>query len=551
MNTDYGSLVEQILRQRNLADADSISRFLKPSYELHLHDPWLMPDMKSAVERIEKAHEAGEKVVIYGDYDIDGLTASTVLSEAFDAFGIEHDIYIPDRFEEGYGLNENALDEIAKMGADLVITVDCGSVSFAPIQHANSIGLDVIVTDHHTVGESLPEAIAVINPKRSDSKYPFIDLAGVGVAFKLVCALQSRIDGLPKGQEKWLLDLVALGSVCDVVDLVDENRAIVYWGLKVASKTRRHGLRALAEVSDTNLNDINTTSFGFRFGPRLNASGRLENARKSLDLLRAKSASEAHVFAQDLDRLNSERRTLQTRIFNEADELAGESQDPVLILGGKGWSQGVVGIVAAKLLEKYKKPTFVFEMLGETMKGSARSYGDFKAVDAVRAADTFLISGGGHAAAAGCTLATENFEHFKAAVIDYYNSLGLNDQQALLEPGEDLVLESSNAANLEFLTHLSQLEPHGNANPRPIFRMNELEILDIRFMGQSGDHVRVKLLDKFQHSAEAIGFNMKEDFENLDTNQINIWFHIEKNVFRGIEKAQIRLVKVAKSHLLG
>jgi len=318
------SLFESILEARGLK-GDLRETFLHPKYEAG-HDPYLLPDMAAGVERLVKAREQQEHITIYGDYDIDGLTATTVLVEAFSAFGFRFvETFIPNRFVEGYGMTVDAVERIAAEGATLIVTVDCGSLSEEPIARAKELGVDVIVTDHHNVALVQPPAVAVINPKRllqdhpkkyrnlqliskiqdprskNRSLYPFLDLPGVGVAFKLVQALQTRLDGLPIGQEKWLLDLVALGTVCDVVTLVDENRTHVYWGLKVLAKTKRPGLKALMAVSGVDPEKVNARSLGFALGPRMNAAGRLETAKFAQDMLLTKKGEIALDLAQQLD----------------------------------------------------------------------------------------------------------------------------------------------------------------------------------------------------------------------------------------------------------
>ena len=277
-------LLEAVLSSRGLTGGKRQS-FLHPDYMLTKHDPFLLPDMDKAVKRLVAAQKKHERVVIYGDYDIDGLTATSVLLDAFASFGIKTRAFIPNRFVEGYGLSMKAIETLANEGAQLIVTVDCGSLSHKEIDRANALGVDVIVTDHHSVAETMPAAIATINPKRTDHAYPFIDLAGVGVAFKLVQALQTKLEGLPVGHEKWLLDLVALGTVCDVVELQDENRSNVYWGLDVMKKTRRPGIKLLMAVSRVEPDALNARSLGFALGPRLNAAGRLETAQIALDLL--------------------------------------------------------------------------------------------------------------------------------------------------------------------------------------------------------------------------------------------------------------------------
>ena len=432
------TLFEQIIAARGITP-DQRALFLSPDYSVR-HDPFLLPDMEAAVARLVKARENQDRITIYGDYDIDGLTATTVLLDAFTSFGFEHlETFIPNRFVEGYGLTLDAVEKIAATGAQLIVTVDCGSLSHKEIERANELGIDVIVTDHHNVAETPPPAIATINPKRKDHAYPFIDLAGVGVAFKLVQALQTRLDGLPLGHEKWLLDLVALGTVCDVVTLVDENRTNVYWGLKVLAKTRREGLKALMAVAGVRPEVVNARSLGFGLGPRMNAAGRLETAKYAQDMLLETDPMEALRFANQLDELNKKRRGDQDIIFKEAQLQAEELiDDSVLVVSSKGWNHGIVGIVAAKLLEKYKKPAYVLEEMEHEAKGSARSYGDFSAADAIRAADDLIIKGGGHKLAAGVTLLPENIAAFRKRVNEFYASLNLKDQPALLLPKADI-----------------------------------------------------------------------------------------------------------------
>lgn len=271
---------KKLLLSRGLKSQAQQTAFLNPNYN-ELGDPNLLPDIKQAVKRLKNAHKNKEKVVIYGDYDIDGLSATTLLFDAFSQFGFDVSTFIPSRFDEGYGLSSDAIERLSEQGAQLIVTVDCGSLSIGEIAHAKKMGVDVIVTDHHNLGDKLPDAVAVINPKRTDHKYPFRDFSGVGVAFGLVRALQGEIKGLKDGHEKWLLDLVALGTICDIVPLVGENRTLAFWGLKVMQQTHRSGIRALIAVSKINPSDLNARGLGFGLGPRLNASGRLETAQIS------------------------------------------------------------------------------------------------------------------------------------------------------------------------------------------------------------------------------------------------------------------------------
>jgi single-stranded-DNA-specific exonuclease len=489
-------LFDRILEARGLS-GERKAIFLSPNYELK-HDPFLLPDMQAAVDRLVIAREKQEKIAIYGDYDIDGLTATTVLIDSFAKFGFtDVSAFIPNRFVEGYGLTVDAVERIIAEGAQLIVTVDCGSLSHNEIARAKELGVDVIVTDHHNVAAIQPDAVAVVNPKRLladypdaydgyilkpasepahpiPKLYPFLDLAGVGVAFKLVQALQTRLPGLEKGQEKWLLDLVALGTVCDIVTLKDENRTNVFYGLKVLAQTRRPGLKALMAVSAIRPETVNARSLGFGLGPRMNASGRLETAQYALDLLTATDPMEALRLAHQLDDMNKNRRLDQDKIFKEALVQAEELiNDPVLVVSAEGWNHGIVGIVAAKLLERYRKPTYVLSVHGDEAKGSARSYGDFSAADAIRASDDIITKGGGHKLAAGVTLPAANIDAFRKSVNKFYKDLNLRDQSLLLLPKADTDAELEDL-NETLLGELATLEPYGSGNPQPVLRLNDV-----------------------------------------------------------------------------
>lgn len=535
------SLFEDILASRNLT-AKARDAFLNPSYDAK-HDPFLLPDMEKAVERLIVARQKQERITIYGDYDIDGLTATTVLLDAFTSFGFEHvDAFIPNRFVEGYGLTVDAIERIAKTGAQLVVTVDCGSLSKAEIERANELGVDIIVTDHHNVLEVQPPAIAVINPKRPDHSYPFIDLAGVGVAFKLVQALQTRLDGLPAGQEKWLLDLVALGTVCDVVTLVDENRANVFWGLKVLAQTKRPGLKALMAVAGVDPKKVNARSLGFSLGPRMNAAGRLETAQIALDMLIAPDGMTALERARRLDELNANRRAEQDIILKAAIAQAEERvNDPVLVVSAPGWNHGIIGIVAAKLLEKYKKPTYVLEEMGEETKGSARSYGDFSAADAIRASDDIITKGGGHKLAAGVTLPTKNIAAFRQRVNEFYRSQNLFNQAALLLPQADATTDFDQVTE-ELIRQLETLEPFGNGNPQPILRSEDVLVINQRRMGAESQHVKLELQDKTGRKLQMLAFSAPEHFFVEPGERVTVWYQPDVNEWQGRKTVEGRLL---------
>ena len=612
------SLFERILKVRGLS-GERKSIFLSPNYDVK-HDPFLLPDMQKAVDRLVEAREKQEKIAIYGDYDIDGLTATTVLIDSLARFGFKNvSSFIPNRFVEGYGLTVDAVERIIAEGAELILTVDCGSLSHIEIARAKELGVDVIVTDHHNVAAIQPDAVAVVNPKRlladypeaydgyilkpefasldtddlvvsslDDSSsaslapaelaalkqssalkeaslessgfakgssspkeansvpklYPFLDLAGVGVAFKLVQALQTRLDGLEKGQEKWLLDLVALGTVCDIVTLKDENRTNVFYGLKVLSQTRRPGLKALMAVAAVRPETVNARSLGFGLGPRMNASGRLETAQYALDLLTATDPMEALRLAHQLDDMNKNRRLDQDNIFKEALVQAEERiDDPVLVVSAEGWNHGIVGIVAAKLLERYRKPTYVLSVHGEEAKGSARSYGDFSAADAIRASDDIITKGGGHKLAAGVTLPASNVEAFRKSVNKFYKELKLRDQSLLLLPKADTDAELEDL-NETLLSELATLEPYGSGNPQPVFRLNDVVVTNIRRMGDSNQHVKLTLKNANGRSIDALAFSAPQHFFVEPGARIHVWITVELNEWNGNRSVEGKLLHV-------
>ncbi len=569
-------IFDKILRVRGLV-GEKRQAFLNPDYSKR-HDPFLLPDMAAAVDRIELALSKQQHISIYGDYDIDGLTATTLLLDAFESFGFKNvRTFVPNRFVEGYGMTMGAVEKIANDGCDLIITVDCGSLSHEPIMRARELGVDVIVTDHHNVAAKQPPAVAVINPKRllqefpdrydnfilkdsSDTSkgtkqpdksnravklYPFLDLPGVGVAFKLVQALQTRLGGLEVGQEKWLLDLVALGTVCDVVTLKDENRLHVYWGLEVLKKTRRPGLKALMAVSGVDPEKVNARSLGFALGPRMNASGRLETAQYALDMLLAQEGRIALERAEQLDTMNAARRADQDLMMQGAVIQAEKyADDPVLVVSHADWNHGIVGIVAAKLLEKFHKPTFVLQEMGDEAKGSARSYGDFSAADAIRASDDIITKGGGHRLAAGVTLPTANIEAFRRRVNEYYTSLKLKDQEAQLLPLADVEITDFADVNEQLIDELAQMEPFGSGNPEPILNISNVTVVNVRRMGAESQHVKLSLRDVSGKTIDMLAFSAPEHFFVEPGQMVSVWFAPTINEWRGRRSVEGRLVRL-------
>ena len=540
------TLFEQILTARGLVTRAACQAFLQPDYMAVKHDPFLLPDMKKAVARLKQARQHGEKIVIYGDYDIDGLSATALLLDAFGKFGFEDvDAFIPNRFVEGYGMTMGAVDKVRDMGADLIVTVDTGSLCHAEIAYAASLGIDTVVTDHHNVAETPPPSVAAVNPKFPGHTYPFRDLCGAGVAFKLVQALQTELDGLPGGYEKWLLDLVALGTVCDIVTLADENRANVYWGLEVLKKQQRPGLKALMAVAGIEPEQVNARHLGFGLGPRMNAAGRLETAQHALDMLVARDGLAALEASEKLEELNVKRRIIQDAIFEEACVQAEQlADDRVLVVSSDGWNHGVIGIVASKLVEKYKKPVFIIGERGEEATGSARSFGDFSAADAVRAADDIIIKGGGHGAAAGVTLETEKIGDFRRCVNEFYDSLQLTNQERYLLPRADVEIDDFSEITEELIENLAKMEPFGNGNPEPVLKITRASVLSMRRMGADGQHVKLALRDKNGKVLQMLAFNAPEEFFREPGDEVAAWFQPTVNEWQGVRTVEGRLLHI-------
>lgn len=537
-------IFEQIISSRLGPKEKDI--FLKPDYQRDLNNPLLMPDMKVALDRIKKAIINHERVCIYGDYDIDGISATALLYEVFIKLGLSVSCYIPNRFTEGYGINRSALEDIREEGTGLVVSVDCGTVSYDEIKFANNIGLDVIVTDHHEPGDRLPPAIAVINPKRKDSQYPFKELAGVGVAFKLAQALFHEYD-IKEGLEKWLLDLVALGTVCDAVNLIGENRALVFWGLRVMRLGRRPGINALADVSSLEISSLDSSNIAFSLGPRLNAPGRMGSARLSLELLLCQDKKNAEKYVKEINSLNEARRSDQKQATQEALKKIEKTEDKVIVVFDDNWSDGIIGIVASRIVEEVKKPAFVFSINGKLAKGSARSFGDFNLALAFKQNEIakLLSRGGGHDYAAGCTIQASQLTNFKRAINEHYEKLGIEDQDQknFLRPVADIEINSVEGLDMDLVSFLEILSPFGQGNPFPIIKINGLYMESLNFMG-SKDHCRIISRDKRGEKSEMICFGVAQKInKRLKQNPVfSAWVEVDKNTYRGETKVQVKIV---------
>ena len=518
--------------------------FLHPRYE-DLSDPFKLPDMDKAVTRLKQAIKEHEKILIYGDYDADGVTASTLMEQALILAGVgpSHiDIMLPDRFADGYGMSPKLIKRAKKQGTTLVITVDCGSRNHAIVEELNTLKIDTIITDHHETDNQMPEAIAVINPKRLDCPTPDLsNLAGVGVAFKFAQALVKE-NLIPEGQEKWLLDLVLIGTICDSMTLTGENRILGFYGLKVLAQTRRPGLIEL--MHRAGVKNLHSDAIGFQIGPRLNAAGRLDTADISLNLLRAHDAPTAAALAEKLEELNKKRRTEQISATREIKEH-GISSDPVIIETGH-WHEGILGIVAGRLMEEYQKPAFVLtEVTDGNFKGSGRSFGDFSLAEALDYAKDTIIEGGGHAGAAGVRVERTHLYEFREKINAYYRSLNLKNQTRYLKQSPDLTLNNFSDLNLELLEDLKALEPFGPGNEEPIFRLTNIKIAEVHRLGSEENHLRLDLQDKNGKSLKLIAFYAPEKWLTItpDT-KIEPIIKLTENDWNGVRSLEARIIDI-------
>ena len=510
-------LVARILLNRGLAAADDILAFFDPSLE-RLNPPFGLPDLEAATARLGRAVRRGEAVAVYGDYDADGLTATALLHQFFRELGLPCVSYIPDRLTQGYGLKIQGLQELAAQ-ARLVVTVDCGSSDAAEVAWARDHGLEVIVTDHHEVPPELPEALAVVNPKRRDHDYPFGELAGVGVALLLALGVRAelRSEGWFKDRRepnmRSYLDLVALGTAADVVPLVGENRILVHQGLKVIEESRRPGMVALKEVAELEGKPISYQDVVFRLAPRLNAAGRMGQARCALELLLSDDLDQARIQARYLHNLNRQRQGLEEEVLKQARALIrgrGLETRPVMVLGQEGWHPGVIGIVAARLAEEYYRPVALVSLENGRGRGSARSIEEFHLFQGLHACRAALDKYGGHRAAAGFEVAADNLGALQDLLEQAFGEqMGAKPSRPTLKVDAQAELRELDQA---FYRHLETLRPFGPGNPAPVIACLEVECLGSRVVG--GRHLKVQLAQGGNVS-KAIAFN-KADCHPLD-----------------------------------
>ncbi len=535
-------LLAQILVNRGITEEKEIRTFLEPTRN-DFYDPFLLPDMEKAVDRIIEAINNQEKVMIFGDYDVDGITSVTVLKKFLKERGLETGYYIPNRLEEGYGLNKEAVEKIIEQGYTLIITVDCGISGIEEIEECNKLGVQTIVTDHHEQGENIPNAYAVVDAKRKDNKYPFRELAGVGIVFKLIQAISTKLNLEEKEYLKYL-DIVAVGTISDIVPLINENRVIAKLGLMLIKMTKNIGLRELIIASNYKQIDSNTISFGI--APRINACGRMGHQEEALKLFLTDNIVEAKEITNKLNKYNSERQEKEGNIFKQAlEKLQTENIENrnTIVLGGDNWYHGVIGIVASKLTESFFKPTILVCFEGEEGKGSGRSIPSFDLHEALSYSGDYLEKFGGHAMAVGLTLKKENFENFKEKFEEFAEQK--NIKQILPTIKIDCEI-SKNDLKLETVEELKKLEPFGEKNQRPCFVYKGLKINSIRALSE-GKHLKLSLRDDNQ-LIDAIGFNLGHLVDEfLIGDKVDIVGILEINEYNGIKKVQINLKDIMKS----
>jgi len=544
-NNGVNPLVSVLLASRGLTDIADVQTLIGID-TVPFHDPFLLTDMDKAVACIKLALENRERIAIYGDYDVDGMTASVVLALWLSSKGAEYEIYIPGRVEEGYGLNINALDALKERDVGLVITVDCGITALEEAQHAKDKGLKLVITDHHECRDVLPVADAVVNPKRPDCAYPNKSLAGVGVAFKLVCALDG--DYLSDDIFRRYGELAAIGTVADVMPMIGENRDFIRRGLELIKADPRPGLRALLQAANSDLSRVTASTIGFTIAPRLNAAGRMGQPKVSIELLLTENDWDAKELATQLCDLNTERRKQEQKMYEDAIEMLPPA-GPVepIILENSDWNQGVTGIVAAKLAERYRLPAIVISIDTDGIgRGSCRSYGSFSIYEALRSCEDILNNYGGHEMAAGVTVAEENIEKLRSSISDYYYA-HIEDEPV---PGLriDFEVEKPELLTIENIKELNILEPFGTDNPSPYLCITGAVLSSTRSIGDN-KHTRL-VIEKSGQKLDCIFFSVPASELNIgEGDLVDVAFEPQINEYRGRSNVQLQLIDIRASQL--
>ena len=535
-------LLATILSNRGIVKEEQIEKFLKPKRN-DFYDPYGMPDMKITVDRIIKAIENQEKTIIYGDYDVDGITSVTVLKSFLEERGLNVGVYIPNRLDEGYGLNKTAVEKIAQEGYTLMITVDCGISAIEEVKYANELGIETLITDHHEPGEGLPEALAVVDTKRKDNTYQCRNLAGVGVVFKLIQAISIRL-GLEEKEYLKYLDIVCIGTISDIVPLTDENRVIVKLGLKLVQQTRNLGLRSILQA--TGYNKIDSIAISFGVAPRINACGRMGHQEEALNLFLSKDVNEVNELTQKLNAYNKERQEIEKNIFADAVEQIKDNnlqEKNTIVLMGKNWHHGVIGIVSSKITEMYFKPSILLCEEGDIGKGSGRSIPGFDLYEALTKCQKSIDRFGGHAMAIGITIKKDKFEELKNEFEEIAQENHIEEIVPILKIDSQINLDE---INKEMVESLKELEPFGEENKTPLFLFKNLKIDSIRALTE-GKHLKLTVKEN-KNIVNAIGFNIGELANEYKIgDKVDIVGNLEINSFNGVDNIQINIKDIMKS----
>lgn len=526
------NLLSMLLDLRGFKTQEDIYSFL--SYKNKLHNPFLMKDMDIAVQRIQNAIEVNEKICIYGDYDADGVTSTVLLYSYLQSCGSNVIYYIPSRDGEGYGMNKNAVKKLYEDGVKLIITVDNGISALEEINMANNMGMEVIVTDHHMPQQEYPPAVAVLNPHRWDCSYPYKNLCGVGVVFKLVCALEGDEESIIENYS----DLAAIGTISDVVELKGENRAIVKYGIKAIKNTDRYGLIELIKVAGLDISKLTSTNIAFGISPRINVCGRLESADTAVELLLSETPEEAEELAEKINDNNRKRQELEHKILTDIEAMLERRphilQQPIIVVAGENWHHGVIGIVSSRITEKYGKPSLIMSVEGNVARGSGRSVEGFSLCDAIFANSEYLIKYGGHPMAVGFSVATENIKTFSQAVIDYSKQQG--EMPVGILPLEFKINPA--VINVDMITALKYMEPYGCGNNSPIFGIYSMKIDNITSIG-GGKHLRLAV-SKENKSYTVLKFGTTlENFSYQIGDIVDIAITLDKSDYNGIPQLSI------------
>lgn len=545
VENNISRLLAKILISRGLESKEEIDEFLHPKIE-KLYDPFLFKDMDVAVDTIIETCNKKEKITIYGDYDVDGITSVSVLKKFFKDMGVDANHYLPSRLEEGYGLNNKAIEKIAENGTKLLITVDCGISAYEEIEYAKSLGIKVIVTDHHECPEKLPNAIAVIDAKRPDNTYPFTSLAGVGVTFKLTQAIAMKLGYDRKSYLKYL-DIVSLGTIADIVPLSDENRIIVNYGLILMKQTKNVGLKQLISVSGfNNSGNLNSTSISFGIAPRMNASGRMGKADLALELLMEEDSEKAYQIALELSATNKERQTVEKEIIDKAIELIEERklyEKSVIVLHHKNWHHGVIGIVASKITELYYKPSILISVDDGVGKGSGRSIEGFDLHEALSKCSDLLLKFGGHEMAIGLTIAEDKLKEFSEKVEKIADEKEIKDLCPTVKVDAEIFQDNVSKKTLE---EIDMLRPFGEGNQAPVFVYRNIKVDGVRLLSND-KHLKLVLKDGTK-VFDAIAFNMgTKEYSIKIGDKIDVLHSLEINSYNGNEKIQMNVKDIKKS----